>query len=211
MLRRIPLGGGLVRSLVGVFFVAVTQWGLGGCTPDGSRWEAGCSSGDLAACVSLGTTLSVSEAQDDRNRAATLFERACEGGQAHGCRMLGVAYAKGDGVAVDGQKAQMLFRRACTEGDVIACQKRCNAGDAVMCLTVAARASRGGMDAHRAAFYFERACIAGHPLGCEELASMLAHDSYAEVKMTRSEAIARARQLRATACSGSNRPSFCTL
>lgn len=211
MLRRIACGEGFVRSVGYVFIVAVAQLGFLGCTPDGSRWEAGCSSGDLAACVSLGTTLSVSEAPADRARAAELFDRACKGGQASGCRMLAIAYAQGEGVKPDGSKAHALFQTACTEGDTIACQMRCRAGDAVMCLTLADRASRGGLDAHRAAYYFERACLAGHPLGCEELASMLAHGSYAKVKMTRAEALSRAGKLRATACSGPKRPSFCSL
>jgi hypothetical protein len=52
----------------------------------------------------------------DKRRAAALFEKACEGGDAPGCYNLGVRYTEGSGVPQDKRRAAALFEKACKGG-----------------------------------------------------------------------------------------------
>jgi TPR repeat protein len=56
-------------------------------------------------------------------KAAQLFQRACDLGNAAGCNNLGVLYDKGIGVAQDKVKAAQLFRKACDGGIAQGCQQ----------------------------------------------------------------------------------------
>nr|MDQ3032567.1 sel1 repeat family protein [Myxococcota bacterium] len=58
----------------------------------------------------------------DVARAAELYQRACDGGDAMGCSNLGLAYAQGTGVPLDLARAMDLLRRACEAGRATACQ-----------------------------------------------------------------------------------------
>ena len=53
--------------------------------------------------------------QDD-TRAAALFRKACEGGDANGCSNLGVVYAEGTGVPPDDIQAAVFRRKPVTGG-----------------------------------------------------------------------------------------------
>lgn len=55
-------------------------------------------------------------------KAVELFERACDEGNAVGCRNLGVAHLKGAGVPKDHAKGRKLIEQACTRGDEKACK-----------------------------------------------------------------------------------------
>src|SRR5438094_5062081 len=57
----------------------------------------------------------------DAARAAALYRKACDGGDARGCTNLGVMYANGDGVAKDAAQAVALNRKACDGGDAGGC------------------------------------------------------------------------------------------
>jgi TPR repeat protein len=79
--------------------------------------ERRCNSGDLKSCVDLGYDLYYTDAV----RAAQLFQQACAGGNAAGCKMSGVMYADGKGVAKDAVRAAQLFLQACDGGDAQGC------------------------------------------------------------------------------------------
>lgn len=54
--------------------------------------------------------------------AATLLERACDGGDALGCATLGALYSQGQGVTQDDARAASLYSRACDGGDAMGCR-----------------------------------------------------------------------------------------
>ena len=49
----------------------------------------------------------------DKARAVTLFQAACDASSSDGCVHLGYMYEKGDGVAVDLDKAKSAYKKAC--------------------------------------------------------------------------------------------------
>lgn len=49
----------------------------------------------------------------DFSKAAILFQKACDGGEALGCYNLGLMYANGQGVRQDYFKATELYKKAC--------------------------------------------------------------------------------------------------
>jgi len=88
-----------------------------------------------------------------------LYEKECNQGDAAACTMLGILYAKGDGVAKDIQRAIELYRKAC------------DAGDAWGCSNLAFKYKNGNgleKDMKQAATLFEKACLAGNGQSCNE-------------------------------------------
>ena len=59
----------------------------------------------------------------DLDRAAALYQRACDGGAMDGCTHLGSQYQDTAGVAQDFARAASLFGRACDGGALDACSK----------------------------------------------------------------------------------------
>jgi len=51
--------------------------------------------------------------KQDYTKAAELYKKACEGGEATGCDNLGVLYQNGKGVPADKQLAKKYFAMAC--------------------------------------------------------------------------------------------------
>jgi len=49
--------------------------------------------------------------QEDQARAAQLYQKACDGGDAPGCGALGWMYTNGTGVEKDDAKAAELFQK----------------------------------------------------------------------------------------------------
>jgi TPR repeat protein len=58
----------------------------------------------------------------DENRAADLYKRACEEGNALGCNFLGLRYERGQGVVKDFSRAADLFKQACDTGLQLGCE-----------------------------------------------------------------------------------------
>ncbi len=88
-----------------------------------------------------------------------LYEKECNQGDADACTMLGILYAKGDGVAKDIQRAIELYRKAC------------DAGDAWGCNNLAFKYKNGNglkKDMKQAANLFEKACLAGNGPSCNQ-------------------------------------------
>lgn len=52
----------------------------------------------------------------DPTRAASFFERACEGGLSRSCDELAALYEQGRGVSADRERARKLYQRACDQG-----------------------------------------------------------------------------------------------
>ncbi len=86
------------------------------------RLEAACRADELAACAELAAVLTVQPGGDRaEQRAFELAGRACDGGSARGCGVLGRSTARGIGTSADAGAAQPLLVRACEGGDVVGC------------------------------------------------------------------------------------------
>ena len=57
----------------------------------------------------------------DYQKAAQLYQKACDSGVAEGCSNLGDLYADGQGVNQDYQKAAQLYQKACDSGVAEGC------------------------------------------------------------------------------------------
>ncbi|WP_035142589.1 tetratricopeptide repeat protein, partial [Campylobacter concisus] len=57
----------------------------------------------------------------DYQKAAQLYQKACDGGEAEGCLGLGVLYKDGQGVKQNYQKAAQLSQKACNSGVAEGC------------------------------------------------------------------------------------------
>ena len=57
----------------------------------------------------------------DYQKAAKLWQKACDEGNALGCGGLGFLYANGQGVKQDYQKAAKFYQMACDDGELSSC------------------------------------------------------------------------------------------
>ena len=57
----------------------------------------------------------------DYQKAAQLYQKACDSGDAGGCSNLGILYANGQGVKQDFPTAKQYFGRACDLGLQLGC------------------------------------------------------------------------------------------
>ena len=106
-------------------------------------------------------TESGKEAYDkgDYQKAAQLFQKACDGGEAKGCFYLGFLYQNGQGVRQDYQKAAQLYQKACDSGQAVGCSN----------LGVSYQNGQGvKQNFSTAKQYFGKACDLGLQLGCDD-------------------------------------------
>ena len=57
----------------------------------------------------------------DEQRAAKIWQKACEAGEARGCARIGFLYQSGKGVEQDDAKASKLYEKACDAGELSGC------------------------------------------------------------------------------------------
>jgi uncharacterized protein len=126
--------------------------------------------GGAIATVVLGCGASLSPAdtaeeasrsydQRDFERAADLYQDACDDGEASACTRLGLMYGLGEGVARSPKKAADLYRKACDGNDARGCG---SLGQVTLDGNGVAKNER------RADELFDKACRAGHPAACAE-------------------------------------------
>jgi hypothetical protein len=129
--------------------------------------QRGCKLGNAAACVDLGVDESMGYGGVTQDFAAALehFTLACEGGEAKGCRYIGVLHHEGSLGSQDSVSALKWFDLACGLSDPESCF---NAG--VLIIDGVA----GDVDLGIAGAYMARACELGDADGCaavEKIAS----------------------------------------
>ena len=150
----------------------------------------------MATTIALGCT-----------KSPGTLEQECSGsGRAQSCVALGDMYLAGKGVTRDGDKAAMLFERACEARDAGGCdkarriyQESCDNGVPAACSMLGRMYLEGfGVpeDLARAATIYQKACDLGHAVDCSNLAMM-----YAEGKGVAADAAAAAT-LWVKACQG---------
>ncbi len=59
----------------------------------------------------------------DKKKAANMFEKGCNGGDAEACKIMSAIYANGEGRPKDKEKAGKLAQRACMLGHTSSCAK----------------------------------------------------------------------------------------
>ena len=101
-----------------------------------------------------------SEAYDkgDYQKAAQLYQKACDSGEAGGCSNLGVLYQIGKGVKQNYQKAAQLYQKACDGGEAVGCSN----------LGISYQNGQGvKQNFSTAKQYYGKACDLGFQLGCD--------------------------------------------
>ena len=58
----------------------------------------------------------------DYQKAAKLYQKACDGGVAVGCYILGVLYDNGQGLRQDKSRAKEYYGKACDLGEQMGCE-----------------------------------------------------------------------------------------
>ena len=92
----------------------------------------------------------------DYQKAAQLYQKACDGGNVGGCSNLGVLYENGRGVKQDYQKAAQLYQKACDGGIAKGCS---NLG------VLYGNGLSVNQDYQKAAQLFQKACDGGNAGG----------------------------------------------
>ena len=109
----------------------------------------------------------------DFARAASLFQKACDGGAAIGCKNLGVCFHEGKGVTQDLSRAAVFLEKACDGGLVEGC-------GILSDLYADGRGvpkdlARANAILERAAKQLQSECNDGLAASCTELATMRLH------------------------------------
>ena len=99
----------------------------------------------------------------DTARAASLYARACDGGELEGCVSLGVLIEEGRGVTEEEGRAATLYTRACEAGIVRACGNLAG---------LHLRGAGVPKDEVRAVALYKTACDGGHRVACETLCTL---------------------------------------
>jgi len=90
----------------------------------------------------------------DHQKAAELWQKACDSEEARGCFNLGILYVDGQGVNQDHQKAAELWQKACDSGEAGGCF---NLGVLY----------ENGQSFSTAKQYYSEACDLGLQFGCD--------------------------------------------
>ena len=142
-----------------------------------SRLHARCTSGQVGACMQLGDMYATgNQVPRDVNRAAEMYQHACDLGAAETCNTLGEIYERSHEMEGGQLRAEEMFRLACSGNSAAGCL---NVG-----LALAARD-----DKKAAAALFERSCTAGWTAGCHHLAAALEHGEGVLLDVNRAIAI----------------------
>ena len=198
----------------------------GGCRNAGAlaeaagRWEqAGeayaraCKLKAGASCTALVLLPGLTHQGEARLR---LLDRACLGGDARGCLVLGRDFSEGRGVSADPARGVRLYRQSCEAGSSLGCfalatslesghgvtrdvqaarelyVEGCEAGVSGACNNLAVLSQRGPVharDLKQAESLYRRACELGHALACSNLGVMVAEGSSGDPDMQRAHSL----------------------
>jgi len=165
------------------------------------RLTSECEKGKYASCTELGTLYTNTGGVEGEARAAALYERACNGGDAVGCYHRGLDFVYGGAGRKDESQAAGYFQRACDGGNAEGCdslgrlyeegrgvapdlaraaelyQRACDGGDQGSCVGLGNMYRDGKgvtKDESRAADLYRRTCYGGYILSCGLLGDLYA-------------------------------------
>jgi uncharacterized protein len=130
-----------------------------------SKWlQKGCDLGDGQGCAAAATQFFRGGLPGDAQgvtvspgRGVELAMRACDLDAPVGCTLLAKAFANGEGVARDLERARQLARKACDESDALGC-------------SVAAQIARADGNENEAISFLQRSCSLGNSVACRAVA-----------------------------------------
>lgn len=125
--------------------------------------------------------------KQDKLKAAELFKKSCDGGEAEGCHSLGLVYSKGEGIKQDKLKAAELFKKAC-DGE--------NPGGCFNLGVMYDKGEKVKQDKLKAVELYKKACDGGDAKGCNNLGLM--YDNGEGIKQNKFKAV----ELYKKACEG---------
>jgi TPR repeat protein len=128
-------------------------------------YRAGCQAEEMQSCFNLAVMLNETGKPATQREAMTLFNKACEGGDATGCLNAGLLMRSPPGGKMSAKPAEAanLF------------QKACDADLAAGCLELGRQAATGtgvDQDLQRAAMLFQKACQRDSASACAFLAGL---------------------------------------
>ena len=112
-----------MKKLTFVFFLLFGVLFANETTDMVHKCEVGCKNGNIKYCLVLGLLYQsdLEGVKQDYSKAAKLFKKACDGGEAASCAQLAKQYFYGEIVEKDVNKAVILFKKACDGGYRPAC------------------------------------------------------------------------------------------
>jgi TPR repeat protein len=125
--------------------------------------EKTCEKGYLRSCVKAGYYHANLAQNKDYKKARSLYEKACNLGDADACTNLAFMYKNGQGVAKDDAKATLWFEQACKSFGGEGCYNTalsCENGQGTV------------KNEAKAKELFEKSCILEYQLGCENYARL---------------------------------------
>jgi len=139
-------------------------------TEDPAKEEQACLAGEIVRCgrVAAMSRMGYGGMPKDPAKAATLYQRACDGGIGSSCQALARMYESGEGVTQDAAAAAKFDQRGCDAGSVISCIGIARATYAGRGVTRSVAQGTAMYD--RAAETGRRACAARDFNNCEALA-----------------------------------------
>ncbi len=178
---------------VKLYSKACEDGNAGGCSNLGAMYETGKGVGSKEFDGDCG---GMCIAYQNYPKALELYTKACEAGNADGCKKLGDLYLNGKGVNEDDEQAKTIFSRACDAGNGDGCSglglmyldgkgfkeddakaftmfsKACDEGSADGCDHIG-DGYRYGWGVHKdktkAKEFYEKACQMNYPQGCVDL------------------------------------------
>jgi len=159
-----------------------------------------CALGEAKICFELGQAIDLTgTTKQAKIDAMHFYTKACEGGNADGCHMLGASYLEGNPVPQDIPKAIQLYSKACDSGKADACAdlgtiyakgidvdrdsfrgvelliKACNGGSSLGCFNAGIMVNNGTgirLDKTKALELFGKACDLKSEDGCKNYATL---------------------------------------
>ncbi|HTJ44649.1 MAG TPA: tetratricopeptide repeat protein [Kofleriaceae bacterium] len=125
-------------------------------------YSALCDKGVSSACVQLGSILGD---EGKNEQAVTLYQRACDDGDAQGCNAVGFAHYTAQGARWDVVAAAKGYQKACDLGEAVGCS---NVGELYEYGIAYAK------DPKKAYEYYGKGCTPSEDVGCGRLARFYA-------------------------------------
>lgn len=121
-----------------------------------------CDKGASSACVELGSLLGK---EGQKSQALTLYQKACDDGDASGCNAAGYAHYTGAGTGWNVQQAANGYMKACNLGDATGCS---NVGELYEYGIAYAKLPEKAYE------FYQKGCTPSDDIGCGKLARFYA-------------------------------------
>ena len=150
----------IIRNSGFIFISLILLSGCNQLVTDSKDLEIKCVENKFSSCTRVGVRKAFGTRgyKRDYKSALIFLKKGCEGGDAQGCKEMGVMFEHGRGTAKNFKKAAELYETACTGKIANACN---NLGDFY-------RLGRGvPKNPQKSAIYYKKACDSGYKSKCK--------------------------------------------